>query len=87
MAAARWVAGRCLSCKEEQMVSLTTTRLPSCGRPGFQVSLWLRGEVFQVSALINFGAEGDLMLATRLGISSVALAKLISSRTLFVAHY
>ncbi len=85
LAAARLVAGRRLSRKEEQMVSVTNTRLPSVGRPDFQASLRLRGPVFQVSALIDSGAEGDFMdsgLATRLGILSVALAKPISSRTL-----
>ncbi|KAL0147091.1 hypothetical protein M9458_057615 [Cirrhinus mrigala] len=79
------VAGRRSSRKEEHRVSVTSTRLPSGGRAEFLASLRFGGAVFQVSTLIGSGAEGDFMdsgLATRLGISSVALAKPISARTL-----
>ncbi len=85
MAAACPVAGRRPSRRGEHMVNVTTTRLPSGGRAEFLASLRFGGAVFQVSALIDSGAEGDFMdsgLATSLEISSVALAEPISARTL-----
>ncbi len=47
VADARLVAGQRLSRKEEQMVSVTTTQLPSGGRPVFQALLWLWVAVFR----------------------------------------
>uniref|UniRef100_A0A9J8BR74 ribonuclease H n=1 Tax=Cyprinus carpio carpio TaxID=630221 RepID=A0A9J8BR74_CYPCA len=83
------VAGRRFSRKGERRVSVTTTRLPPGGRSEFQASVQFGGAVFQVSALIDSGAEGDFMdsrLATSLGISAVALAEPISARTLCGTH-
>uniref|UniRef100_A0A9J7XNI1 ribonuclease H n=1 Tax=Cyprinus carpio carpio TaxID=630221 RepID=A0A9J7XNI1_CYPCA len=83
------VAGRCFSCKGERMVSVTNTRLPPGGRSEFQASVQFGGAVFQVSALIDSGPEGDFMdsrLATSLGSSAVALAEPISARTLCGTH-
>jgi len=71
--------------KGEHMVSITSTRLPSGGRAEFLASVRVGGAAFRVSTLIDSGAEGDFMdfgLATRLGISSVALTEPISAKTL-----
>ncbi len=73
------------SLKGEHMVSITSTRLPSGGRAEFLASVRVGGAAFRISALIDSGAEGDFMdfeLATRLGISSVALTEPISAKTL-----
>ncbi len=66
-------------------MSITSTRLPSGSRAEFLASVRVGGASFQVSALIDSRAEGDFIefgLATRLGISSVALTEHISARTL-----
>ncbi len=66
-------------------MSITLTRLPSGGRAEFLASVRVGGAAFRVSTLIDSGAEGDFMdfgLATRLGISSVALTDPISAKTL-----
>ncbi len=79
------VAGQSSSRKGENMVSVTSTRLPSGGRSEFRASVRVGGAAFQVSALIDSGAEGDFMdygLAKCLGILSIALAEPISARTL-----
>ncbi|KAL1259006.1 hypothetical protein QQF64_009583 [Cirrhinus molitorella] len=71
--------------KGGQKVSVTRARLPPGGRSELQASLLVQGAVYQVSALIDSGAEGDFMdvgLARRLGIPSIALAEPISARTL-----
>ncbi len=71
--------------KGEHMVSITSTRLPSGGWAEFLASVRVGGAAFRISTLIDSGAEGDFMdfgLATRLGISSVALTEPISAKTL-----
>ncbi len=86
MAATCPIAGRRSLRKGEHMVSITSTRLPSTGHSEYRASVRVGGAAFQVSALIDSGAEGNFMdsgLATHLGISSIALAVPISARTLF----
>ncbi len=64
-------------------MSVTSTRLQSGGHSEFRALVRV-GAAFQVSALIDSGAESNFMdsvLATHLGISSVALAEPISART------
>uniref|UniRef100_A0A8C1LRZ5 Gypsy retrotransposon integrase-like protein 1 n=1 Tax=Cyprinus carpio TaxID=7962 RepID=A0A8C1LRZ5_CYPCA len=83
------VKGRRFSAKEGRTVSVTNTLLPSGGRSVLQASLQFNKTSYQVSALIDSGAEGDFMdneLAARLGVPSVPLAEPISARTLCGTH-
>ncbi len=84
------VAGQSSSRKGENMVSVTSTRLPSGGRSEFRASVRVGGAAFQVSALIDSGAEGDFMdygLAKCLGILSILPWPNPSRLGPFVAHY
>ncbi len=71
--------------KGERTVSMTGTQLPSGGRCEFQASLLVKRTVYQVGALIDSGAEGDLMdsgLARRLGLPSV-----VQGSRFFIIHH